>query len=73
MRTIYTYSWAVGKPADNHWLVDSPGLLGLTKYEPLVCITLTKVVTAPAAKIHEIPGVPTASVNPVITHLTKKN
>ncbi len=63
----------VGNPADNHGLVDSPGLLDLTKYEPLVCITLTKVVTAFAAEIHEMPGVPTASVNPVITHLTKKN
>lgn len=72
MRTIYTYSWTVGKPADNHWLVDSPGLLGLTKYELLVCITLTKVVTASAAKIHEMPGVPTASVNPVIALFTKK-
>ena len=46
--------------------------LGLTKYEALVYIALLRVESASATKIHEISGVPRASVYPVLDKLMKK-
>ncbi|MCK9592001.1 MAG: TrmB family transcriptional regulator [Methanoregula sp.] len=46
--------------------------LGLTKYEALVYIALLKVVTATASEIHEISGVPRASVYTVINQIIDK-
>ncbi len=46
--------------------------LGLTKYEALVYIALLKVVSATASEIHEISGVPRASVYTVIDQLQEK-
>ncbi len=48
--------------------------LGLTKYEALVYIALLRVDGASAAtEIHEISGVPRASVYPVLDRLAQKN
>ncbi len=46
--------------------------LGLTKYEALVYIALLRVESASATEIHEISGVPRASVYPVLDKLMKK-
>jgi sugar-specific transcriptional regulator TrmB len=46
--------------------------LGLTKYEALVYIALLKLVSATASEIHEISGVPRASVYTVIDQLLDK-
>jgi len=46
--------------------------LGLTKYESLVYIGLLRVESASATEIHEISGVPRASVYPVLDKLMKK-
>ncbi|HDQ07575.1 MAG TPA: TrmB family transcriptional regulator [Methanoculleus sp.] len=46
--------------------------LGLTKYEALVYIALLRAESASATKIHEISGVPRASVYPVLDKLIKK-
>ena len=46
--------------------------LGLTKYESLVYIALLQVDSATATEIHEISGVPRASVYPVLDKLSKK-
>jgi sugar-specific transcriptional regulator TrmB len=46
--------------------------LGLTKYEALVYIALLKLVSATASEIHEISGVPRASVYTVIDQLVVK-
>ena len=46
--------------------------LGLTKYEALVYIALMKLVSATASEIHEISGVPRASVYTVIDQLLVK-
>jgi len=46
--------------------------LGLTKYEALVYIGLLKVASATASEIHEISGVPRASVYTVIDQLLGK-
>ena len=46
--------------------------LGLTKYESLVYIALLQVDGATATEIHEISGVPRASVYPVLDKLCKK-
>ncbi|MDE4908109.1 TrmB family transcriptional regulator [Methanogenium marinum] len=46
--------------------------LGLTKYESLVYIALLQVDGATATEIHEISGVPRASVYPVLDKLSKK-
>jgi|LSQX01.2.fsa_nt_gb sugar-specific transcriptional regulator TrmB len=46
--------------------------LGLTKYESLVYIALLQVDGATATEIHEISGVPRASVYPVLEKLSKK-
>lgn len=46
--------------------------LGLTKYEALVYIALLKIVGATASEIHEISGVPRASVYTVIDQLIDK-
>ncbi len=53
-------------------LVQSLKALGLTKYEALVYIALLKVPGAKASEIHEISGVPRASVYPVLDQLTDK-
>src|SRR5512136_1834770 len=46
--------------------------LGLTKYEARVYIALLKVASATASEIHEISGVPRASVYTVIDQLLDK-
>jgi sugar-specific transcriptional regulator TrmB len=46
--------------------------LGLTKYEALVYIALLRVTGATATEIHEISGVPRASVYPVLDQLHAK-
>jgi len=46
--------------------------LGLTKYEARVYIALLKIVSATASEIHEISGVPRASVYTVIDQLLDK-
>jgi len=46
--------------------------LGLTKYEALVYIALLRVTGATATGIHEISGVPRASVYPVLEQLQAK-
>ena len=53
-------------------IVTSLKALGLTKYEALVYIALLKVPGATASEIHEISGVPRASVYPVLDQLTDK-
>lgn len=47
--------------------------LGLTKYEALVYIALLKEPGATATRIHELAGVPRASVYPVLERLIQKN
>jgi Predicted transcriptional regulators len=54
-------------------LAESLKSLGLTKYEALVYIALLKVSGATATEIHEISGVPRASVYPVLDRLLQKN
>lgn len=54
-------------------LTESLKSLGLTKYEALVYIGLLKVSGATATEIHEISGVPRASVYPVLERLIQKN
>lgn len=54
-------------------IIDSLKSLGLTKYEALVYIALLKVDGASATEIHEISGVPRASVYPVLDRLLQKN
>lgn len=46
--------------------------LGLTKYEALVYIGLLRMTGATATEIHEISGVPRASVYPVLDRLAQK-
>jgi HTH-type transcriptional regulator, sugar sensing transcriptional regulator len=53
--------------------IDSLKMLGLTKYEALVYIGLLKVAGATATELHEISGVPRASVYPVLDRLVQKN
>ncbi len=57
-------------PAD---IIESLKSLGLTKYEALVYIGLLKVAGATATEIHEISGVPRASVYPVLDRLMQKS
>lgn len=54
-------------------LADALKSLGLTKYEALVYIGLLRVSGATATEIHEISGVPRASVYPVLDRLMQKN
>ncbi|HOT04030.1 MAG TPA: helix-turn-helix domain-containing protein [Methanolinea sp.] len=54
-------------------LTESLKSLGLTKYEALVYVGLLKVSGATATDIHEISGVPRASVYPVLDRLIQKN
>jgi len=54
-------------------IIDSLKMLGLTKYEALVYIGLLKVAGATATELHEISGVPRASVYPVLDRLIQKN
>jgi len=53
-------------------LIESLKSLGLTKYEALVYIGLLRVADATATEVHEISGVPRASVYPVLDHLVQK-
>jgi len=53
-------------------VIDCLKSLGLTKYEALVYIALLKVSSASASGIHEISGVPRASVYTVIDQLLEK-
>jgi sugar-specific transcriptional regulator TrmB len=53
-------------------VIDCLKSLGLTKYEALVYISLLKVASASASGIHEISGVPRASVYTVIDQLLDK-
>ncbi|MDT8357733.1 MAG: helix-turn-helix domain-containing protein [Methanomicrobiaceae archaeon] len=52
--------------------VESLKLLGLTKYEALVYTALLRMEEATASEIHEISGVPRASVYPVLDRLVQK-
>jgi hypothetical protein len=54
-------------------LTESLKSVGLTKYEALVYIALLRVEGATATEIHEISGVPRASVYPVLDRLIQKN
>jgi HTH-type transcriptional regulator, sugar sensing transcriptional regulator len=47
--------------------------LGLTKYEALVYIGLLRVSEATATEVHEISGVPRASVYPVLDRLVQRD
>lgn len=58
---------------DQTRLISALKSLGLTKYEALVYIALMKVDSATASGIHEISGVPRASVYPVLEQLQEKN
>ncbi|MFA7563145.1 MAG: helix-turn-helix domain-containing protein [Methanoculleus sp.] len=53
-------------------LLESLKSLGLTKYEALVYIGLLRMVGATATEVHEISGVPRASVYPVLDRLVQK-
>lgn len=53
-------------------LLDSLKSLGLTKYEALVYIGLLRTAGATATEVHEISGVPRASVYPVLDRLVQK-
>jgi sugar-specific transcriptional regulator TrmB len=53
-------------------LAESLKSLGLTKYEGLVYIALLQASGATATKIHELSGVPRASVYPVLERLSQK-
>ncbi|KAF5088560.1 TrmB family transcriptional regulator [Methanoculleus horonobensis] len=53
-------------------LLESLKSLGLTKYEALVYIGLLRTVGATATEVHEISGVPRASVYPVLDRLVQK-
>ncbi len=53
-------------------LIESLKSLGLTKYEAQVYIGLLRVADATATEVHEISGVPRASVYPVLDHLVQK-
>ena len=53
-------------------LLESLKSLGLTKYEALVYIGLLQVAGATATEVHEISGVPRASVYPVLDRLAQK-
>lgn len=53
-------------------LIESLKSLGLTKYEALVYIGLLRMVGATATEVHEISGVPRASVYPVLDRLVQK-
>jgi sugar-specific transcriptional regulator TrmB len=57
---------------DTSRVIDCLKSLGLTKYEALVYIALLKVSSASASGIHEISGVPRASVYTVIDQLLEK-
>ncbi|MDN7026135.1 TrmB family transcriptional regulator [Methanoculleus sp. FWC-SCC1] len=54
-------------------IIESLKSLGLTKYEALVYIGLLRVAGATATEIHEISGVPRASVYPVLDRLMQKS
>ncbi|WP_214041619.1 TrmB family transcriptional regulator [Methanoculleus sp.] len=53
-------------------LLESLKSLGLTKYEALVYIGLLRTAGATATEVHEISGVPRASVYPVLDRLVQK-
>lgn len=53
-------------------IADSLKSLGLTKYEALVYIALLKATGATATEIHDLSGVPRASVYPVLERLAQK-
>jgi sugar-specific transcriptional regulator TrmB len=53
-------------------VIDCLESLGLTKYEARVYIALLRIVSATASEIHEISGVPRASVYTVIDQLLDK-
>ena len=59
-------------PEESLNIAESLKSLGLTKYEALVYIALLKVAGATATEIHEISGVPRASVYRVLDRLTRK-
>ncbi|HXX54612.1 MAG TPA: helix-turn-helix domain-containing protein [Methanoregula sp.] len=60
-------------PGRHDRIVASLKTLGLTKYEALVYIALLRVPSATASGIHEISGVPRASVYPVLDQLLDKS
>lgn len=54
-------------------IAESLKSLGLTKYEALVYLALLQVSGATATELHELSGVPRASVYPVLERLSQKN
>ncbi len=62
------------KTADiSHDIAESLKILGLTKYEALVYAALLQIEGGSATDIHEISGVPRASVYPVLDRLLQKD
>ena len=53
-------------------IADSLKSLGLTKYEALVYVALLQASGATATELHELSGVPRASVYPVLERLSQK-
>jgi predicted transcriptional regulator len=60
-------------PVDRSRLVETLKNLGLTKYEALVYIGLLGVQSGTATEIHQLSGVPRASVYPALNRLIRKN
>lgn len=54
-------------------IADSLKSLGLTKYEALVYVALLQASGATATELHELSGVPRASVYPVLERLSQKH
>ena len=54
-------------------IVESLKTLGLTKYEALVYVALLQAPGATATELHELSGVPRASVYPVLERLSQKS
>jgi len=54
-------------------IAESLKSLGLTKYEALVYVALLQASSATAAELHELSGVPRASVYPVLERLSQKH
>jgi sugar-specific transcriptional regulator TrmB len=65
--------YAMANPPSHLSLAETLKSLGLTKYEALVYIALLKAAGATATEIHELSGVPRASVYPVLDRLVRKN
>lgn len=60
-------------PESSGTITEALKTLGLTKYEALVYVALLHVTRATATEIHELSGVPRASVYPVLDRLIQRN